>query len=40
MRNSQKGIIVGHQGLGLSNVRSESRSDIEEDVGKKILETQ
>lgn len=40
MRNSQKGIIIGHRGLGLKRIGSESRRDIEKMLGKKIfLET-
>ena len=40
MRNSQKGIIIGHKGLGLKRIGSESRRDIEKMLGKKIfLET-
>ena len=36
MRNSQKGIIIGHKGLGLKRIGSESR-DIEKMLGKKIF---
>ncbi len=40
MRNSQKGIIIGHRGLGLKRIGSESRRDIEKMLAKKIfLET-
>ena len=40
MRNSQKGIIIGHKGLGLKRIGSESRRDIEKMLEKKIfLET-
>ena len=40
MRNSQKGIIIGHKGLGLKRIGSESRKEIEKMLGKKIfLET-
>lgn len=40
MRNSQKGIIIGHKGLGLKRIGSEARVDIEKMLGRKIfLET-
>ena len=40
MRESQKGIIIGHKGLGLKRIGTESRKDIEKMLGKKIfLET-
>jgi GTP-binding protein Era len=39
-RDSQKGIIIGHQGLTLKKVGSEARRDLERFFGKKIyLET-
>ena len=40
MRNSQKGIIIGHKGLGIKRIGSEARKEIEKMLGKKIfLET-
>ena len=40
MRESQKGIIIGHKGMGLKRIGSESRKDIEKMLGVKIfLET-
>lgn len=40
MRNSQKGIVIGHKGLGLKRIGSESRRDIELLLDKKVfLET-
>ncbi|MFA8449797.1 MAG: GTPase Era [Bacteroidales bacterium] len=39
-RDSQKGIIIGHQGKAIKKIGIESRKDIEEFVGKKVfLET-
>ncbi len=39
-RDSQKGILIGHQGRGLKKVGSQARTDIEKFLGKKIfLET-
>ena len=39
-RDSQKGILIGHQGRGLKRVGSEARADIEKFLGKKVfLET-
>ena len=39
-RDSQKGIIIGHQGVALKNVGSESRKALEKFFGKKVfLET-
>lgn len=39
-RNSQKGIIIGHQGVALKKVNTESRKALEKFFGKKIfLET-
>ena len=40
MRNSQRGIIIGHNGLGLKRIGSEARKDIERMLCKKVfLET-
>jgi GTP-binding protein Era len=40
MRNSQKGIIIGHKGMGLKRIGTEARRDIEKMLDKKIfLET-
>lgn len=40
MRKSQKGIIIGHQGMGLKRIGSEARRDIEKMLDKKVfLET-
>ena len=40
MRESQKGIIIGHKGMGLKRIGSEARRDIEKMLDKKIfLET-
>ena len=36
MRESQKGIIIGHRGLGLKRIGSEARKDIEKMLGKHI----
>ncbi len=39
-RDSQKGIIIGHQGVALKKVNTESRKALEKFFGKKIfLET-
>ena len=39
-RESQKGIIIGHQGLALKKVSSEARKSLEHFFGKRIyLET-
>ncbi len=39
-RDSQKGILIGHQGKGLKKVGSQARADIEDFLGKKVfLET-
>jgi GTP-binding protein Era len=39
-RDSQKGILIGHQGKGLKKIGSQARADIEEFLGKKVfLET-
>jgi GTP-binding protein Era len=40
MRESQRGIIIGHKGMGLKRIGSEARRDIEKMLGKKVfLET-
>ncbi|MDG2263628.1 MAG: KH domain-containing protein, partial [Flavobacteriales bacterium] len=40
MRETQKGIIIGHKGLGLKRIGSEARRDIEVMLDKKVfLET-
>ncbi len=40
MRESQRGIIIGHQGKGIKRIGSEARKDIEKFLAKKIfLET-
>ena len=40
MRNSQKGIIIGHKGMGLKRIGTEARKDIEKMLDKKVfLET-
>ena len=40
MRESQKGIIIGHKGMGLKRIGSEARRDIEKMLDKKVfLET-
>tara|TARA_B100000902_G_scaffold344206_1_gene349432 strand:- start:4567 stop:5448 length:882 start_codon:yes stop_codon:yes gene_type:complete len=40
MRQSQKGIIIGHKGKGIKRIGTESRKDLERFLGKKIfLET-
>ena len=40
VRQSQKGIIIGHKGMGLKRIGSESRKDIEKMLDKKVfLET-
>jgi GTP-binding protein Era len=40
MRESQKGIIIGHKGMGLKRIGSEARRDIERMLDKKVfLET-
>jgi GTP-binding protein Era len=39
-RETQKGILIGHQGKGLKKVGTEARQDIEDFIGKKVfLET-
>ena len=37
MRESQKGIIIGHKGMGLKRIGSEARRDIEKMLDKKIF---
>jgi len=37
MRDSQKGILIGHQGSGLKRVGTEARKDIEAFLGKKVF---
>ena len=40
MRESQKGIIIGHKGQGIKRIGTEARRDLEKFLGKKIyLET-
>ena len=40
MRESQRGIIIGHKGMGLKRIGTEARKDIEEMLDKKVfLET-
>ena len=40
MRESQKGILIGHKGLGLKRIGSEARRDIERMLDKSVfLET-
>ncbi|WP_262502805.1 GTPase Era [Prolixibacter bellariivorans] len=36
-RDSQKGIIIGHQGKALKKVGTEARKDMEEFFGKKVF---
>lgn len=36
-RNSQKGILIGHQGEALKKIGSEARKNIQEFVGKKVF---
>ena len=36
-RETQKGIIIGHQGNKLTKVGTEARKDIEEFIGKKVF---
>ena len=36
-RETQKGIIIGHQGSKLTEVGTEARKDIEEFIGKKVF---
>ena len=37
MRESQKGIIIGHKGMGLKRIGSESRRDIQKMLDKKVF---
>jgi len=37
MRESQKGIIIGHKGMGLKRIGSEARRDIEKMLDKKVF---
>jgi GTP-binding protein Era len=37
IRDSQKGIIIGHRGEALKKVGTEARKDIEEFLGKKVF---
>ncbi|MCB0402046.1 MAG: GTPase Era [Flavobacteriales bacterium] len=37
IRDSQKGIIIGHQGKGLKRVGTEARKDMEQFLGKKVF---
>jgi GTP-binding protein Era len=37
MRESQKGIIIGHKGMGLKRIGSEARKDIEKMLDKKVF---
>jgi GTP-binding protein Era len=37
MRESQKGIIIGHKGLGLKRIGTEARRDIEKMLDKKVF---
>lgn len=37
MRESQKGIIIGHQGMGLKRIGTEARRDIEKMLEKKVF---
>jgi len=37
LRESQKGILIGHKGLGLKRIGSESRRDIEKMLDKKVF---
>ena len=37
IRESQKGMIIGHQGLGLKRIGSEARKDIEKMLDKKVF---
>ena len=40
MRESQKGILIGHKGMGLKRIGSEARRDIERMLSKSVfLET-
>ena len=37
MRESQKGIIIGHKGMGLKRIGTEARRDIERMLDKKVF---
>lgn len=37
IRDSQKGILIGHQGKGLKKVGTEARKDMEQFLGKKVF---
>ena len=37
LRESQKGILIGHKGLGLKRIGSEARKDIEKLLDKKVF---
>jgi len=37
LRESQKGILIGHKGLGLKRIGTEARKDIEQMLGKKVF---
>ena len=37
LRESQKGILIGHKGLGLKRIGSEARKDIEKMLDKKVF---
>ena len=40
LRESQRGIIIGHKGQGIKRIGTEARRDLEKFLGKKIyLET-
>ena len=40
MRESQKGILIGHKGMGLKRIGKEARKDIEKMIHKHVyLET-
>ena len=39
LRESQKAILIGHKGLGLKRIGSESRKDIEKMINKKVFLT-
>ena len=37
MEESQKGILIGHKGLGLKRIGTEARKDIEKMLDKKVF---
>jgi GTP-binding protein Era len=37
LRESQKGILIGHKGLGLKRIGTEARKDIEQMLDKKVF---